>query len=104
MAMTQTERAARCAPTNRRDALLAAAYTVLQRGGYFCASTIAIEARVSPSLVKHYLYPMHELRQVLVDEAVAAEDAKRLAPLLTWPEAQSVPAELRRAAAQELAV
>jgi hypothetical protein len=47
---------------------------------------------------------MHELRQVLVDEAVAAEDAKRLAPLLTWPEAQSVPAELRRAAAQELAV
>lgn len=101
MAITQ-QRATRCAPANREAALIAAAHAVLQKGALFCASTIALEAQVSPSLVKHYLYPMHELRQRLVDDAVAANDARRLAPLLTWPEARNAPQALRQAAAQEL--
>lgn len=99
----KTTRAQRCDPINRERALLGVASEITCNGQCLSARAIATRAGVSASLVKHYLYPLQDLRRRLVDEAVAANDPRRLAPLLTWPEAKTAPAALRRAAAQELA-
>lgn len=96
-------RAQRCDPTNREQALLGVASEITCNGQCLSARAIATRAGVSASLVKHYLYPMQDLRRRLVEEAVAANDPRRLAPLLTWAEAKNAPPALRRAAAEELA-
>lgn len=96
-------RAQRCNPVNREQALLSVASEITCNGQCLTARAIATRAGVSPSLVKHYLYPLQELRRRLVDAAIAANDARRLAPLLAWPESKNAPPALRRAAAEELA-